>query len=253
MATFKKYLDGFEKIKRNMWYMYNHTIRELGLDRKKFIKNLIRLGEKNEQAYRLANDTLNSSRQLNAGTRPEIDWYFDDYSDLVRAHDAVVALKAAQDAERRAYWSMSEAERVKKEEEKRQKIDKERKQYEYEDDAYIIRLPKDLTEIVNEGAKQSICIGGYTSRHANGGTNLFFLREKSNPDKPFYAIEMGNDKSIVQIHGYCNQWLGNHPDAIPTVIRWLRKNGITCSDRILTCTAKGYSGTSNYVPMPIVD
>lgn len=253
IASFEKYLEGFYQIKRNFWRGLDTSAIQLGFEYKKFVKNLMRLGEKNTQTYQLVNDTINAALYLNHGTVPEINWYFDDYSDIVRIHDAVVELKRIQDAERRRYWDMSEKERQQKDEEKRKKIDKERQQYEYEDEEYVIRLPKDLAEIVTEGVKQSICIGGYTGRHANGQTNLFFLREKSNPDKPFYAIEMGNDKHIVQIHGFGNKWLGNNPDAIPTVIRWLRKNGISCTNEILTCTAKGYGRVNSYVEMPVVD
>ena len=148
---------------------------------------------------------------------------------------------------------MEYAERKKKEEEKRIKIDKERKQYEYEDDNYIIRLPQDSSEIIREGSMQSICIGSYTTRHALGETNLFLLREKSEPESPFYAIEMNNGKSIVQIHGFGNKWLGNNPEAIPTVVRWLRQNGIKCDEKILTCKSTGYCSNNSYVSMPVVD
>ena len=253
IVSFKKYLEGLSQIKRYIWNDLRGVSLIFGLEYERFVKNIIRLGEKNDQAYRLINDTITAAKSLEVGTRPEIDWYFDDHSDLVRTHDAIVALRNAQDAARRAYWSMSNQERQKKDEESLKKTDEKRKQYEFEDDTYIIRLPNDLTEIVNEGVKQHICIGGYTNRHATGQTNLFFLREKSDLDKPFYAIEMGNDKQIVQIHGFGNSWLGNHPDAIPTVIRWLRKNGISCANEILTCTAKGYGRTNTYVAMPIVD
>jgi hypothetical protein len=250
--SFKKYLEGLRNMNRNMWYSIEDNAERLSFDTERFIKNIIRLGEKNSQTYSLVNDTFSAARSLNAGTLPDVDWYFDDYSDIVRIHDALVALRNAQSEERRLYYSMSEKERMKKDEEKRLKIDEKRKKYEYEDDAYVIRLPKDLSEIITEGSKQSICIGGYTQRHANGDTNLFFLREKSNPDKPFYAIEMNRD-AIVQIHGFGNKWLGNNPEAIPTVIRWLRKNGISCSKEILTCTARGYSRVNSYVAMPVVD
>lgn len=253
LVSFKKYLEGLSQIKRNIYGDIRGWAHAYGFEYERFIKNLIRLGEKNVQTYRLLNDTVDAYRYLRNGTRPEINWYFDDYSDLVRVHDAVVALRNAQIEEQRAYWRLSEAERLQKEGEKLKEIDEKRKEYEYEDDTYIIRLPKDLPEIVNEGTSQHICIGGYTSRHAKGETNLFFLREKNDPDKPFYAIEMGNDKHIVQIHGFGNKWLGNDPNAIPTVIRWLRKNGISCSDAILTCTATGYGQRNTYVAMPVVD
>jgi hypothetical protein len=150
-------------------------------------------------------------------------------------------------------WDQEAAERLKREEKKRIEIDKERKKYEYEDDNYIVRLPADSNEIVREGSIQRICIGGYTSRHATGQTNLFFLRRKNDPTTPFYAIEMNNSNVIVQIHGYTNSWLGNNPEVIPTVVRWLRKNKIKCDEKILTCKAKGYGMVNDYVPMPVVD
>jgi hypothetical protein len=208
---------------------------------------------KREDIFTVVYDAMNAYVCLRQGTRMNVDWYFNDVSDAVRVHDAVVALRNMQYAEDRARYNMEEAERLKKEEEKRKKIDQTRQVYEYEDDAFIIRLPKTTNEIVYEGTAQHICIGGYVSRHSVGDTNLFFLRRKSMPDSPFYAIEMNNSNSIVQIHGFGNKWLGNNPEAIPTVVRWLRKHGIKCSDAILTCTATGYGQTNTYVAMPVVD
>lgn len=251
--SFKKYYNGHLKVCECCWRGINSWTAGLDMDTLKFFKNLCRLGEKRENAVHLASDTMNAYRGLNMGTAPEIDWYFEDYSDLVRAHDAIMELKRIQDEERRATWDADAAERRKKEEAKRKKVDEERKCYEYEDDNYIIRLPEDLNEIIREGNYQHICIGGYTSRHALGETNLFFLREKNEPNSPFYAIEMNNNKHIVQIHGFGNKWLGNNPEAIPAVVRWLRKNDIKCKNDILTCKAKGYSSCNDYVPMPIVD
>lgn len=252
--TFDKYYDAFTTIySQGRWSALFKELDDMNIDRNKFIKNIVRLGERNEHVYNVVRDTMRQYNQLNTGTKPEINWFFDSYSDLVRAHDAIDELKREQDAERRAMWDLEEAERRKKEEKKRAEVDKERQKYEYEDDTYIIRLPKDCNEIIQEGSMQRICIGGYTTSHATGKTNLFFLRRKSDPDTPFYAIEMNNNNVITQIHGYANSWLGKHPEAIPTVIRWLRKNGIKCRDQILTCTSNGYCATNNYVSMPVVD
>lgn len=255
--TFDKYYNVFHDIvSRASW---NGGIKRyserLNLDYKKLVKNIVRLADKSTYTCipQVLNDTMQMYLNLNRGTAPEIDWYFDCYSDLARVHEAINALKHEQDAERRAMWSMEETERRKKEEERRKKLDEERKKLEYEDDNYIIRLPLDGNEIVNEGTKQRICIGGYVSSHSTGSTNLFFIRKKDTPSMPFYAIQMNNNKEIVQIHGYCNRWLGNNPEVIPTVIRWLRKNGIKCDDKILTCTSTGYGSVNNYVQMPVVD
>ena len=252
-ASFDKYYSGCAELSARFWRSIDDSARVLGFDAMRFFKNLVRLKEKRANVFQLANDTISAYTGLSVDTAPEVNWYFDNVSDLVRTHDAVVELKRIQDAERRAVWSVAEAERRKKEEERRVKVDEKRKAYEYEDDEYIIRLPKDLKEILQEGSTQHICIGGYTSRHANGDTNLFFLRKKDDEETPFYAIEMNNYKQIVQIHGLCNEWLGRHPEAIPTVVRWLRKNDITCDKKILTCTAKGYGRVNDYVPMPVVD
>lgn len=252
-TSFDEYFDVFIEMDRGYGRGIYPHLDHMDVDKKKFIKNAVRLGKKNKDVYRLLDDTLNRYNALNGGTHPEINWYFSSYSDVVRAHDAIDELKRAQDAERRAMYNMAEAERLKKQEKKREELDKERQVYEYEDENYVIRLPKDLNEIISEGNRQRICIGGYTTRHALGQTNLFFLRQKSAPTVPFYAIEMDNNKTIVQIHGFANSWLGNHPEAIPTVVRWLRKNEIKCDEKILTCKAKGYCAVNEYVPMPVVD
>lgn len=224
-------------------------------DGARFLKNVAKMYSKEPRTTAsLIADTIRAHRNIGIAA-PQVDWIevTDSYSALTRMHDALVAIQRAQDEERRARWAMSEAERHKKDDEKCKKIDENRKCYEYEEDGYMIRLPMNIAEIITEGTKQHICIGSYASSHSNGHTNLFFLRQKSQPDAPFYAIEMGNDKQIRQIHGFGNSWLGNHPDAIPTVIRWLRKNGIKCDNKILTCKSRGYCSTNEYVPMPVVD
>lgn len=251
--SFDKYYNAFKSISSYI-YQYNRNNLEvgMGLDYKRFINNLVRLSSKYGNAYQVVKDTIHAYNIINPVNRPEINWYFDDFSDVVRAHDALDEIRRTQEAERRAIYNMQEAERLKKLDEKRIKIDEERKKYEYEDDNFIIRLPKDSNEIVREGSVLRICIGGYTYSHAIGDTNLFFLRKKSNPDTPFYAIEMKNN-AIIQIHGNCNKWLGNNPEAIPTVVRWLRKNGIICKETILTCTSTGYCSNAHYIKMPVVD
>jgi hypothetical protein len=253
--SFAKYLSAHKEFRRFRTWGGRFIIDDanLNLDKVRFFKNLVRLREKHENIFTIVADTMEAYRCLEVARRINVDWYFDNVSDAVRAHDVLVELRRIQDAERRALWNMQAAERRKKEEEKRKKLDKERQIYEYEDDQFVIRLPKDATEIAQEGSTQHICIGSYVSRHSMGDTNLFFLRRKSEPDTPFYAIEMNNSKNIIQIHGFGNRWLGNNPEAIPTVVRWLRKHGIKCSDAMLTCAATGYGQTNNYVAMPVVD
>ncbi len=247
--TYDEYLNAINTMVGDFWG--RAMVDRLNIDKSRFWKNTVRLGTKNREAYRLINDTLSEYNRLN-NPKPEVDWIFDNYSDVVRTHDALMALRQEQEEAYRVYRNMEAAERHRLEDEKRKKVDEGRKHYEYEDENFIIRLPKDVNEIVSEGSKQNICIGGYTTRHSKGETNLFFLRRKDVESVPFYAIEMNHD-TIVQIHGFGNKWLGNNPEAIPTVVRWLRKHNIKCDTQILTCTARGYGRTNNYIEMPIVD
>lgn len=249
-TIFNKYLDAIHEILSNGWGM--RYVDDLDIDKSRFWKNVVRLNDKNANAARLISDTLTVYGRMR-GEPVEVDWIFDDYSDIVRAHDALNALAAEREAERRAYYNMEEKKRRELDDKKRKETDEKRKHYEYEDDEFIIRLPKDVQEIISEGSRQCICIGGYTTRHSRGETNLFFLRRKDSESVPFYAIEMNNNKVIVQIHGHSNKWLGNNPEAIPTVVRWLRKNGIKCDNSILTCTARGYGRVNDYIEMPVVD
>ena len=255
VESFCKYLRACKEWR--IFRSYNNSLLmdrcNLELDNARFFRNLVRLMGKRNDIFTLVHDAMEAYSNLRNDRRFNVDWYFDDVSDAVRVHDALVELRNAQYAEDRARYSLQEAERQKKEEAKRKKLDETRKVYEYEDENFIIRLPKTANEIVYEGTAQHICIGGYVSRHSVGDTNLFFLRRKSQPDTPFYAIEMNNSNSIVQIHGFGNRWLGNNPEAIPTVIRWLRKHGIKCDNSILTCKATGYGMSREFVPMPVID
>ena len=255
IESFDKYLSACNAIKNtSSWRNVLNSMDSpsFAIDEQvRIFKNLVRLSKKEPRIYQIVNDAMRSYEGLR--NKPQIDWCFDDVSDAVRTHDAVIELKRVQDEEWNEMYRLQQAERLQKEDEKRKKIDAERIKYEYEDAEYIIRLPKDCNEIMTEGTSQKICIGGYTTSHSLGHTNIFLLRRKSEPDKPFYAIEMDNNKVIKQIHGFGNKWLGNDADAIPTVIRWLRKNGIQCSDQILTCKARGYGSINDYVPMPVVD
>lgn len=181
-------------------------------------------------------------------------------SELGRLHDTFVAMYNEQ----QQHWRERYEERNRKEREQRAKLNKVkiefRKTLEFEDKDYLIRLPVDKNEIVKEGMELHHCVGSYTERHETGDATIMLLRKKSEPDKPFYTIEVGievltdtiSKLRIHQIHGFGNRWLGNDPEAIPTVVRWLRQNGIECDSTILTSTSTQYGMGRNFIKMPEV-
>lgn len=181
-------------------------------------------------------------------------------SELGRLHDTFVAMYNEQ----QQHWRERYEERNRKEREQRAKLNKVkiefRKTLGFEDKDYLIRLPVDKNEIVKEGMELHHCVGSYAERYETGDTTIMFLRKKSEPDKPFYTIEVGievltdtiSKLRIHQIHGFGNRWLGNDPEAIPTVVRWLRQNGIECDSTILTSTSTQYAMGRNFIKMPEV-
>lgn len=222
--------------------------------RSTFIK-FANMSDKYADVTQVFYDTTSTYKRISAVNRPNVIPYeVKTYAELVRMHDQLVTLKRLEDEELLRLRVLAKADRQKELEKKMAKVDEKRKELNYEDDDFIIRIPNNLSEIVNEGSTLHHCVGSYTDRHARGDTTILFLRKKSEPYESFYTIELTNINTIQQIHGFGNKWIGNNPEALPTVIRWLRKNNINCSTNILTSTAKGYqSFNSSHIEMPIVD
>lgn len=218
--------------------------------KKEFIK-IAKMHSKHDTSVHLFNDTYSLLLRISRENRPDVDIFaVKNYEELVRLHDMLNEIVRTEAAERNRLFHLAQAEHQKELEKKMVKIDEKRAKFNYEEDEFFIRLPENLGEIVNEGAALHHCVSGYTDSHARGETTILFLRRKSEPDKSFYTIELRNDDVIEQIHGFGNKWLGNNPEAIPTVARWLRKNGIKCSQQILRGTATGYRGNNELVDMP---
>ena len=249
--TFLKYY----KFASRLGWSEQRMIERIPEDRRqKVVCKLCNMYDKHDTVLTLFSDTVSSYNYLNAENRPNVDVYdLKSYKELVRLHDTVIELRRLEQEERQRLYNMKEAERHALLEKKMEKLDKKRAEFNYSDDDFTIRLPNKLSEIVNEGSMLHHCVAGYTDRHAEGRTTIMFLRKNNDPTTSFYTIEINNDNTIQQIHGFGNKWLGNNPEAIPTVMRWLRANNLHCSDNILLSTAKGYcSGNAPLVNKPII-
>lgn len=75
--------------------------------------------------------------------------------------------------------------------------------YSYESDGLIIRPPASVEELINEGKTLNHCVGTYADRHAKGYCSIFFIRNASKPDKPYYTLELRQDR-IIQTRGKNN-------------------------------------------------
>lgn len=76
--------------------------------------------------------------------------------------------------------------------------------YSFALDGYVIRVPANGEEILNEGRQLRHCVGGYAERHMKGAVTILFMRKEKHPDTPWLTIEMDGNK-LVQIHGFKNE------------------------------------------------
>ena len=83
---------------------------------------------------------------------------------------------------------------------------------------FLVMPPRSVEEFVNEGKTLHHCIAQYISRHANKECDIYFVREKENPEVPFVTVEIANG-SIAQMRG-----IHNNTDMITPEIKQLVGN-----------------------------
>ncbi len=117
----------------------------------------------------------------------------------------------------KAHDEMAELYRVQKEAEKARKKAKEEagliadfaqrlqvlQPYTYIKDGLLIRPCETPHEMTEEGMKLRHCVGTYLHRHALGSSNIFLIRRESEPDTPYYTLELSERLDrVVQWYGY---------------------------------------------------
>ena len=67
--------------------------------------------------------------------------------------------------------------------------------YHYENEAFLIRPPKNHEEFIEEGNVLTHCVArNYADKHSRGKTIILFIRSKEAPDTPFYTVEILNGR-----------------------------------------------------------
>lgn len=216
--------------KRNIKKIVNLVSKQTSLEKKMEVLNLFK-------------DIRNTYSRI----RRDIDIDINDYrnvNDLHIIHDNLVEIQVLEQAERTARYN---AERAKELEEQKKEFDKLQedriKNYEVIGDKYSVIVPKELNDLIVEGAILHHCVGGYVRDHANGETNILFLRKTNEIDTPFYTVEVKNNQ-VIQVHGSHNKWLGNDPDAIPFLYKYFVDKGFRFDKKVLLNLGAGY-GASN--------
>lgn len=122
--------------------------------------------------------------------------------DIQQAHDDAVANWQIVQAEKEKEKAEAEAKKYGYPE----RYKKLCKTFAFEYGELMIVVPAKASDIITEGKVLQHCVGGYASRHIQGRTTILFLRHISEPDKPYYTIEVDEkQRYIVQCHGFMNE------------------------------------------------
>jgi hypothetical protein len=79
----------------------------------------------------------------------------------------------------------------------------EKYSFEHEQTGLMLRPAADSKELINEGKGLNHCVGTYAQRYASGETNIFFVRKISEPDKPYFTVEVKYNE-VRQVRGKNN-------------------------------------------------
>lgn len=93
-------------------------------------------------------------------------------------------------------------------------------QLDFEKNGFKIVYPATPDDVIKEGHALHHCVGGYTERVAKGECVILFLRRCSDDSKPFYTVEVRNQK-VVQVRGMKN--CGMTPEIKSFIADWERR------------------------------
>lgn len=122
--------------------------------------------------------------------------------DLLRAHDRVAEERRVREEARQA------RDRAEKNEKLREAFAARLEALAplaWQQGGILIRPCAAPEELDAEGRALSHCVATYKDKHASGKTAIFFVRKGSEPDKPWFTLELKlDDFIVVQNRGKCN-------------------------------------------------
>lgn len=113
-------------------------------------------------------------------------------------------------------------ERNKADQEKFQKAVEKLEKFAWSEGEFFIRPAREQMELTAEGKALHHCVGGYIRDMAEGETAIFFLRKVSEPDKPFYTLEL-QKKRVIQCRTEHNASYDRNLDVKNFVDMWMEK------------------------------
>ena len=137
-------------------------------------------------------------------------------SSLKREHDRAVAKqKLVLDAKKDEFFQV-ETERY-------------GKLYSYKTDDYMIIPPRNMKDLFEEGRKLNHCVGSYSDRIIAGETCIMFIRKMSEPQKPYFTIEISQRNNyVVQLRANSNRCINRstEKELIKFLKEWSKKKNV---------------------------
>lgn len=152
----------------------------------------------------------------------------DDFKNFKIGYTCESEIREMHDAANAIYSLKREEYRSK--EFKRQLVKVEKLEYENKDDEFCVVIPTEPGDLAKEGLELRHCVKSYIEKVANGSTNIVFIRKKSDKTKPFFTVEVSNDKVIEQVHGFGNRNVDTEPNLLEFVTRWARNKRLNISN-----------------------
>ena len=171
------------------------------------------MGEDLEQVLITWRDYLNMAKKMKMNTNEE---QIAKPKDLKKAHDNLVRMQVQKGIEKQAHELEKEWPKVNKQLPKLQK-------FEFHDTQYCIVAPKEMIDIVEEGEILSHCVHTcdyYFSRIQQDETYLFFLRKQSDPEMPWYTLEVEPSGNIRQKRTTGDKQNADFKKALPFLRKW---------------------------------
>lgn len=165
-------------------------------------------------AINVYRDYLSMVNQLNEGAnlRP----HFEKIEDIQDMHDSLLEIFNAKKDEvaNNAF---------------KKRIDNWKK-FEYEGKNFAVVIPEKATDLAKEGFELRHCVKSYIGRVIDGVTNIVFIRKKEDTNTPFFTVEITNDNTIQQVHGFCNRNADTEEGMTEFVKEWAKKKKLNLSN-----------------------
>lgn len=178
----------------------NNTIR--------YLPKLIAMIDCNRTLWNYYSDFI--SMVCSMGIRQKIKLYPSSVDEIKTKHDDVLAVYNLKKNEYQKNAFKARVEAWKKYE------------YENEDFDFCVISPEEPEDLAVEGLELHHCVKSYIERVGRGETNILFIRKKDEKDKPFFTVELANDRTIAQVHGFANRNANTEPGMEEFLARWAR-------------------------------